>query len=560
MTLIVATPTRSRARIVVPPQPDRATDYARSVVSGKTVAGKLVRIACQRHLDDMRRTDMSWNAAKSEKALDFFKLVRHYKGQWAGEIITPEPWQCFVIGSLFGWYHPNGRRRYRRAFIEVGKKNGKTLVAGVIGILRAFFDGEAGAEVYSAATKRDQAKLLWLDAKEMVRRSPDLRARISVQVGRLFDARTASVFRPLGADTDSEDGLNPSTALIDEIHRLKNRDLIDWMSQSFGARQDPLLAMITTAGAEGESVWAEEHDYAAKVLEGTITDESLFAYVANLDEGDDPFDESVWVKANPNLGVSVSWEDMRQKALEAREKPSTLPTFLRLRLNVRADTEAHAFPLEVWDASAGELEIKPGDVCYGGLDLSRKRDLSAFVLAFPRPDGVIDLLCRFWMPDEAITERERQDRVPYRQWADEGLLTLTEGNVTDYDVIRSEVIDLCRTYQVQDIAYDPAFATQLAVQLTGDGAEMMELVQTFTRLTEPSQLLESAIVSRKLHHGGNRVLRWMAGNLVWDTDPQGFVKPSKKKSRERIDGISATVMALSRYVAHLEPEPVPQIW
>ena len=233
-------PPSRKSRAVATPPPDRATRYARDVVEGRIVTGRLVRVACERHLRDLARTDVRWLPAKAERALDFFSLVRHYKGVWADQPVVPEPWQCFIVGSLFGWYRGE-RRRFRRAFSEVAKKNGKTLLCAVVALLRTFFDGEAGAECYSAATKRDQARLLFNDGCEMVRRSPALKGRIRLRVGSLFDPASASVFRPLGADTDSEDGLNPSTVLVDEVDRLRDRRLIDWASQSFGARLDPLL-------------------------------------------------------------------------------------------------------------------------------------------------------------------------------------------------------------------------------------------------------------------------------------------------------------------------------
>ncbi|MBA3584887.1 MAG: terminase large subunit [Gemmatimonadetes bacterium] len=544
-------PVQRRGKAVTP---DRATAYARAVLAGEIVTGRLVRLACQRHLDDLDDPRFRWDPQAAEKALNFFALVRHWKGHWAGEPVVPEPWQCFVVGSLSGWYLANDKRRFRKAFTEVAKKNGKTLTCAVVGLLRAFFNGEAGAEVYSAATKRDQARLLFNDAVQFVRSSPALKGRISIRVGSLFDPRTSSVFRPLGADTDSEDGLNPSTALIDEVHRHKNRDLIDWMSQSFGARENPLLWMITTAGTDGESVWADEHDYAVRVLENTSEDEALFVFLANLDEGDDPFDEKVWPKANPNLGVSVGLDDMRQAALEAREKPSTLGEFLRLRLNVRASVGTRAFDLARWDAGNGAVSIAEGEVCYGGLDLATVRDLTALVLVFPRDDGSVDELLRFWCPEEGIRERARRDKVPYDVWQREGLLKATEGNITDYDVIREDIRELSRSYEIREIAYDPWNATQLATQLMADGAQMFPLPQGYAHLNAPTKLLEGLVLSGKRRDGNHPIQRWMAGNAVFENDAQENVKPSKKRSTERIDGVVSEVMALSRHIAHMEPE------
>jgi phage terminase large subunit-like protein len=553
MTIATRPPVQRQSRR--PAVPDRTTEYAHDVVAGRIVAGRLVHLACERHLRDLKRKDLRWDRAEAERSIDFFPLLlRHYKGEWDGQPVELNGWQCFIVGSLFGWY-VGARRRFRKAFTEVGKKNGKTVLCAGVGLRRAFFDKEAGAEVYSAATKRDQARLVWNDAREMVRRSSALRARIRVFVSSLSDPGTASVFRPLGADTDSEDGLNPSTVLVDEVHRHKDRQLIDWAAQSFGARLSPLLWQITTAGEEGESVWNDEHEYAERVLERTVEDDALFAYVANLDDGDDPFDESVWIKANPNLGVSVSWEDMRQAALEAREKPSTLPTFLRLRLNVRSKATAAAFTMDRWDVCAKPIRAQAGAVCYGGLDLASVRDLTAFVLVFPQEDGEIDWMVRLWAPEEGVRERSQRDRAPYERWVEMGLLKVTQGGMTDFDVVREDIRELSREYQIEEIGFDPWNATQLATQLSHDGATMVSIPQGYAHLSAPSRLLEDLVAIGKLRHGGNRALRWMAGNLVWETDGAGNIRPSKKKSRERIDALAAGIMGISRYVAHLQPGP-----
>ena len=560
--MVIAVHPSAPRRVVRPPL-DPPTQYATDVVAGKIVAGHLVRLACQRHLDDLRngrRRGLIWKPDLAQHALDFFGFLHHYKGEWAGSVIRLEPWQQFIIGSAFGWYRADGTRRFRLIYTEVARKNGKSTIAAGIGLYLAFFDGEQGAEVYAAATKRDQAKIIWGDARRMVLASTGLKRRITPFVGNLHDTRSNSKFEPLGADSDSMDGLNVHGAIIDELHAHKTREVWDVLETASGSRRQPMRWVITTAGTARESIWGELRADALRVLEGT-PDDSQFVYIATLDEGDDPFDEKIWPKANPNLGVSVKVDDLREQATRAGRVPGRLNAFMRLRLNVPTQASSRWLSRAVWDANAAPPASAPGAAGYAGLDLASVRDLTAFLLLLPADDGVLDVLARFWCPQEGIDERSRRDGVPYADWAREGFLIATEGNVTDYDVVREGIRELAEEYQIEEIAYDRWNATQLITQLTGDGATCVPIGQGFGELTAPSKELEKLLLDGELRHGGHPILAWMADHVEVEEDAYGNIRPSKRRSAERIDGIVALVMAVKRWQVHGDTEPVmPSVW
>lgn len=560
-----------------PPEPevDPATRYAMDVVAGEVVTGKLVRLACERHLRDLETAEergLRWSLHRLRKVLQWFPTFGvHFEGPKAGQAIHLEPWQEFSIGVPFGWERwdeesQTWRRRFRRVFKEVGKKNGKSLEAGAIGDYLAFFDGQPGAKVFAAATKRDQAKMVWEPGRQMVMRSPALRQRgIVPRVLSLYQEGTASSFRPIGRDFKGEDGINPSGVIVDEIHRLEDRELLDLLSNSFGARQDPMLWMITTAGTIGQLVWVEEHDYAARVLEGLVEDDELFAYVANLDEGDDPMDESVWVKANPNLGVSVRWDDMRARAREAREKPGMRNEFERLRLNIRTQSMTRWMQPELWRSNGQAPKPLAGRIVYGGLDLGSRSDLAALVILAEDPeDDALDVHPFFWCPAEGIAQRSRRDRVPYDRWAQAGLIKATEGNVTDYDVIRNDLVALANPSDpdadradIFEVGYDPHDATQLVTQLGAEGFRMIRILQSAVEMDSAVTEVERLLAGRKLRHGNHPVLAWMVDNVHMVEDAAGRRRPDKMKAREKIDGVPALLMALKRWMAHAGQE---QTW
>ena len=531
-------------------------DYARSVVSGATVAGRLVRLACERHLWDLEtghERGLTFDIERAQHALDFFGFLKHSKGEWGGEAFKLQPWQEFIIGSLFGWLRKDGKRRFRVAYHEIPRKNGKTTLAAGVGLYLFCADGEPGSEVFTAATKRDQARLSHGEAARMVKASPMLRSKIGVFKDNLHIERTNSKFEPLGADADTMDGLNIHGAIVDELHAHKTRAIWDVLETATGARRQPLIFAITTAGFDRNSVCWEWHDYSTKILDGIIEDDTVFTYIASLDEGDDWTDQSTWAKANPNLGVSVKIDDLQRKCDKAKEMPSAQNAFLRLHLDMWTEQNERWMPMDKWD-ECGKVLVIPeelqGRLCYAGLDLSTTTDISALVLCFPDDEGGCDVLPYFWVPEENIMQRSNRDRVPYDLWARQGYIKTTPGNVIDYDIIRRDINQLREQYDINKIAIDRWNSTQLQTQLDGDGFEIVPTGQGFASLSAPTKHLEKLVFEKSLRHGANPVLRWMVSNVAIQQDAAGNIKPAKDKSTERIDGVVAAVMAIDQMTRH----------
>jgi phage terminase large subunit-like protein len=536
-----------------------AQTYIEDVLTGRQVACKWARLAVERHVKDLEtgaERGLSFDQTEAKKAIAFFSLLKHSKGEWAGQVITLEPWQQFILWVLFGWKREDGTRRFRTAYQEIARKNGKSTIAAGVGLYLMIADGEPGAEIYTAATKRDQARITHAEATRMVKSSPALRKEIRAFKDNLHIPDTASKYEPLGADADSMDGLNVHGAIIDEVHAHKDRRVWDVLETATGSRRQPLMFAITTAGYDRQSLCFEQHEYAEKILSRIIQDDSFFGIIFTLDEGDDWQDESVWIKANPNLGISKKIDDMRRLAGQAREIPSKLFAFLRLHLNIWTQSETKWVPLEHWQACGKAVDAAGlrGRTCYGGLDLSSTSDITAFLLVFPpQADGDdFQVLCHFWIPEEAMIERSRRDRVPYDAWVRQGYIMATPGNVIDYDFILSQVDEDMQAYDLQEVAFDRWGATKIAQDLTELGGEefMVQFGQGFASMSPPMKELEKLILSHQLAHGNNPVLNWMADNLVARQDPAGNIKPDKEKSIEKIDGMVSLIMGLDRAIRH----------
>lgn len=518
------------------------------------MVGRWVRLAVERHLQDLEtghERGLTFDEQAAKLAIAFFSLLRHYKGEWAGEIIRLEPWQQFFLWCLFGWKREDGTRRFRTAYMEVARKNGKTTLAAGMGLYLMVADGEPGAEIYTAATKRDQARIAHEAATQMVRQSPQLRKLVSIYVNNLHSLESASKFEPLGRDADSLDGLNCHGVIADEVHAWKQRDMWDVLETSTGARRQPLMLAITTAGYDRQSFCWQLHEYTEKVLERVVEDDSFFGVIYSLDEEDDWQDERLWVKANPNLGVSKKWDDIRRKMERAAEMPAALNAFLRLELNQWTQAETRWVNLEAWRACgewAVEEEKLAGRRCYGGLDLSSTTDVSAFVLVFAplEENEPYQALCRFWIPEDNMRERVRRDRVPYDVWERHGYIQRTPGNVIDYDFILHQIDQDAQRYDLAEIAFDRWGATLIVQQIQERGLTLVQFGQGFVSMAPPMKELQKLILSRKIAHGNNPVLTWMADNLVARQDPAGNLKPDKEKSTEKIDGMVALIMGLDR--------------
>jgi phage terminase large subunit-like protein len=534
--------------------------YIDDVVTGHKPACKWVRLAVERHVRDLEtghERGLRFDSESGAHIIEFFGFLKHSKGEWAGQTITLEPWQQFLLWVLFGWMHTAPEtgiesRRFRTAYIEVARKNGKSTLASGIGIYLLDADGEAGAEVYSAATKRDQARITHAEATRMVKSSPFLRRRLRVVKDNIHIVDTASKFEPLGRDTDSMDGLNVHGAIIDEVHAHKNRETWDLLATAMGSRQQPMQIGITTAGYDRHSLCYELHEYGEKVLQQVVEDDTFFAIIFTIDEEDDWEDEACWVKANPNLGVSKKLSYMRKQAREAKEIPSSQNSFLRRDLNVWTQAVTKWMSADKWRAcgQAVDGEGLRGRICYGGLDLASTTDIAAHVLIFPPASkgDPFQALCRFYVPEESMKLRSKRDRVPYEAWVRQGYIKATPGDVIDYDFILADIEEDAERYDLREIAYDRWGATQMSQDLRERGFEVVEFGQGFASMSPAMKALERLVLAGELAHGGNPVLTWMADNLVARQDPAGNIKPDKERSTEKIDGMVALIMGLDRAI------------
>ena len=496
-------------------------------------------------------------AEAADNAVAFFRALRHSKGRWAGQPFELLPWQEKIIRDLFGTLRPDGKRQYRTAYIEVPRKAGKsTLSAGIALLL--LLEGEPGAEVYSAAADRDQASIVFAQAKAMVEASPVLQKACEVYRKAITVPRWAATYKALSADVPTKHGLNAHGIVFDELHAQTTRDLWDVLTTSTGARDQPLTVAITTAGYDRNSICWEQHEYARQVAEGVIDDPTFYGVIFGADEKDDWMDPKTWRKANPSLGDTVQEEYYAAECARARQVPAYQNTFRRLLLNQWTAQESRWLDLTAWDETAGIVDeaALAGRECYAGLDLASTTDIAALVLVFPPADpaGDYQVACRFWIPAENMRERERRDRVPYSAWSRDGFVKATPGNVIDYGAIEAEITDLGKRFDVREIAFDRWGAAQISQNLTAAGFTMVPFGQGFASMSAPTKELLKLVLSKRMRHGGNPVLRWMADNLTVRQDPAGNVKPDKGKSRQKIDGMVALVMGLDRAIRHAAPE------
>lgn len=548
---------------------DPCSAFARAVDSGQVVAGPAVRNACRRHLKDLElgpKRGLRWDLEAANHAIGYFQdVLRLNGGEYEGKPFRVLGWQAFVIGSLFGWKGPDGYRRFRTGYIETAKGSGKSPLAAGIGLYGLTSDGEPRAEVYAAATKKDQAQILFRDAVAMVDQSPLLACRIdkSGAPGRewnLAHHESASFFRPVSAD-DGQSGPRPHIALLDEIHEHKNGTVVGMMRAGTKSRRQALILMITNSGTDKHSVCWEYHEYGTRICRAGAAgagpndghfDDSFFAYICDLDDGDDPFkDEACWYKVNPSLMDGIpGLKYLREQVTEAKGMPSKVATVRRLNFCQWVESASPWIGREPWEAAQEPVAIEQllGRRCWGGLDLSSTQDLTSLVLTFEptESDPVWRILPFFWLPEDGLYEKAERDRVPYLAWKDQGWLLTTPGKAINKLHVIHKLVEVADQFDLQGIGYDRWRIEDLKMLIDEEGCSLPPLVpfgQGFKDMGPALDEFEIRLVNELVKHNGNPVLTWNAANAVTTSDPAGNRKVAKDKATGRVDGIVASIMA-----------------
>jgi phage terminase len=496
-----------------------------------------------------------YDKKKADRAVTFIENLCHTKGKWAGTPFWLLPWQEQLIRDIFGIVKPDGNRQFRTAFVEICKKVGKSELAAAVALYLLYADNEPSAEVYVAAADRQQASIVFDVAKQMVEMSPALmkRSKLMGATKRIVNYSNAGYYQVLSAEVGGKHGFSVSGLVFDEIHTQPNRQLYDVLTKgSSDARQNPLHFIITTAGNDRHSIAYELHTKAVDILEGRRVDPTFYPVVYGLKDDEDWEDEANWYKVNPSLGYTVDIERLRDAYREAKQNPADEITFKWLRCNMWVSSTVAWIPDAIYMRGNEPIDMDAlaGRDCYAGLDLSSTGDITALVLIFPPRDEEEKyvLLPYFWIPEETIPRRVKANSVPYDIWEKQGYIMSTEGNVIHYDFIEKFIMDLSEKYHILEIAVDRWNATQMIQNLEGEGFTIVPFGQGFSSMSAPTKEFYRLLMEGRIIHGGNPVLRWMAGNVVIDTDPAGNIKVTKAKSKEKIDGIVAAIMALDRCI------------
>jgi phage terminase large subunit-like protein len=545
--------------------------YCRDVVAGRVPAGRLVRLACQRQLDDLSRAEAGgwpyrFDEKRAGRAARFLEQLPHVKGPMAGQLFRLEPWQCFIVTTAFGWVREDtGARRFRRVYIEVPRGNGKSFLSSGIALYGLAADGESGAEVYSAATTTAQAKITYGDAERMLRKRPALMKKLGIRISTTAIAQLASgsTFGALSREARNHDGKNIHLAVIDELHAHRTRELWDVIITGAAKRPQSLIWTITTAGVDTSGICYEVRDGVVKMLEGAAN-EGLFGVVYSLDESDDWKDASCWAKANPNWHASIDHDSFRLAAIEAQQSAAKENNFKTKHLNLWCNAAVAWMDLTAWDKCADtslRLEDFAGQRCTMGLDLASKVDVAAAAKLFARdmPAPTAEephrtqrhffLFLDSFLPEAAVHSARNAQ---YVGWAKTGRLRTTPGDVLDFEAVHAHVLEAQQRHDLREVAFDPWQATQLSNQLQSAGVTMVEVRPTVQSFSEPMKHLEALVLQGRIHHDGNPVLRWMMSNVVAHRDAKDNIYPRKERAENKIDGVVAALMALNR--ALLVPE------
>lgn len=525
--------------------------YAEQVRSGAILVCEYVRLAVERYYADLDRAldeGRYFDKKAAMRAIHFIEKLKHTKGEWAGQRFRLEPWQQFVLWNIFGWKNADGTRRFRYAYIEIARKNGKTALSAGIGLYMLFADGESRPEVYSAATVKDQAKICFSDAVEIVK-ATDLKNYLTPYRNSIVYELKGGTMKPLSSDYGTHDGLNPSCGIIDEFHAHKDSGMFDVIKSAFGARRQPLMFVITTAGFNKSGACYAYRENVIKVLRGVNEDDSLFGIIYTLDDKSEWDDPKMWIKANPNLGVSLSADYLADQVKDAKNRPEAVRNVMTKNVDLWVDAERTWILDDAWQKCIGTTapaDLK-GCACWGGLNLSNVSDITAYVLLFHENDR-FQLLPHFWIPEEKMREKIRKENINYDKWVAEGYVTVTPGNVIDYDFVKADILRIVADYDLRTSAYDRWNSSQTIIDLQNEGMECNPFGQGYGSMSAPTKEFEKLVLTGKIEHFGNPVLRWMLASTLVKTDPAGNIKPDKEKSTQKIDGIVAAIMALGEWM------------
>jgi phage terminase large subunit-like protein len=530
-----------------------ASRYIEDVLTGKIPACKWVKKACQRQKDDRKRwksktAPFYFDVEKAARVCEFVELLPHIKGPLSGQNITLDPWQVFCLTTSFGWVRrSDGKRRFRRIYIEVPRGNGKSSLSSAIGLYMLCADGEGGAECYSLATTRDQARIVFGDAQAMAKRRPEMMRDLGVEViaHNINQIKTASKFEALSAESSTLDGLNIHFGCVDELHAHKTRTVYDVVETGTGKRDQSLLWIITTAGSDRSGICYEVRTFVTKILDGIFADDTQFGIIYGLDDGDDWTSEAALIKANPNWRVSVRSEVLLPLQAKAMQMPSAVNNFKTKHLNEWVNADTAWMDMRSWDACADPTISEDdflGEECIASLDLASKVDIAAKAKLFQR-DGKFYAFLSYYLPESAADDGRNSQ---YSGWARQGLLTLTPGNVTDFDQIEAELIADSSRFQLREVPFDPFQATQLSSHLLAEGLPMVEMRPTVLNFSEPMKELEALVLQKKFVHDGDPILAWMVSNVVCHRDQKDNIYPRKEREENKIDGVVALIMALGR--------------
>lgn len=537
---------------------DKSKRYITKVLDGKIPACRWVKFACLRQKQDLERKKSSkfpyhFDRKKANKPCKFIECLCHVKGPKAGECIHLEDWQCFIITTIFGWVDDNGYRRFSQAYIEVGRGNGKSTFCSGIGLYMLCADGELGADIYSFATTRDQARIVFDDALAMARGNKDLQRYYGLTPlnNSMVIIGTNSKFLPKSADAGTLDGLNTHLGIIDELHAHKTRKVYDVVNSSTSKRSQSLIFTITTAGYILDGICMERRRTVGHVLDGSVIDEALFGIIYTIDEDDDWQSEIALKKANPNWNISVNPKQIMSELISAKLNTSAQKEYLTKHLDVWVNSDHQWLKMEHYrqciDSSLKESDFY-GEYAIYGLDLASKLDISALIrLHWREIDGVIHyyVFPYFYLPADAV---HSSDNSQYEGWAKDGYIQTTDGPITDLNALQEWIAEDVKQYSVLSVAYDPMQATQMSQNLLGDGVPMVELAQNLKNMSEPMKQVQALIYTGRLHIADNPVMHWMASNVVCHTDAKENIYPRKEKVQNKIDGMVALIMAINQAI------------